>query len=236
MQRNDNCLTFNSPIGKISLINTGDYITNIIVDSDKEINVSDNKLLIMVRDQLIEYFQGVRTTFDFPYKTNATSFQNRVLNELIKIPYGSTASYKDIACQISAFKAFRAVGGACNKNKLPIVIPCHRVVGSKNNMVGYASGLWRKEALLALEKRQEYHLTLSDNTEKIFSFGVSSPLGFYYEDSRAEEVELLLGSAELEIEGRIIKLKEKDRLLIKPKEKHRVNFTSWDCVWFCKYL
>lgn len=102
--------------------------------------------------QLTEYFAGERKIFDLPLSLHGTEFQRSVWMELLKIPYGETRSYKQIAAAVGNDKASRAVGMANNRNKIPIIIPCHRVIGSNKKMVGYAGGLDKKEWLLALEQ------------------------------------------------------------------------------------
>jgi len=101
--------------------------------------------------QLDEYFAGSRTSFDLPLEVAGTEFQTRVLGELLRIPYGETASYADVARRIGKPKAVRAVGAANARNPLPIVIPCHRVIGSSGDMTGFGGGIDTKEALLRLE-------------------------------------------------------------------------------------
>lgn len=101
--------------------------------------------------QLTEYFNGGRREFTLRIKLNGTDFQKKVWRELINIPYGQTTTYKDIAIKINKEKAYRAVGLANNRNKLAIVVPCHRVIGSDNSLVGYAGGLHIKRQLLKLE-------------------------------------------------------------------------------------
>jgi methylated-DNA-[protein]-cysteine S-methyltransferase len=101
--------------------------------------------------QILEYLQGRRTTFDIPFTLRGTIFQRTVWNALLEIPYGRIVSYADIARKVGNPRACRAVGGANNKNPLPIVIPCHRVVGHNGRLVGYGSGLWRKRLLLEVE-------------------------------------------------------------------------------------
>ena len=98
--------------------------------------------------QLQEYFAGTRKSFTFPIELRGTSFQISVWNALRQIPYGQTVTYKDIAIAIGNEKAVRAVGMACNRNPVWIVIPCHRVVGANRKLTGYAGGLSMKEALL----------------------------------------------------------------------------------------
>jgi len=104
------------------------------------------------RAQLNEYFSGKRKDFELPLKPNGTPFQLSVLEELQNIPYGKTASYGDVAQRIGRPKAVRAVGAANGRNPLPIVIPCHRVVGSKGDLTGFGGGLDTKKALLDLER------------------------------------------------------------------------------------
>jgi len=92
-------------------------------------------------EQLYEYFEGKRREFNLPLKLSGTDFQNKVWKALCEIPYGETRSYKQIAERVENPGGSRAVGGANNKNPIMIVVPCHRVVGSNGNLVGYASGL-----------------------------------------------------------------------------------------------
>jgi methylated-DNA-[protein]-cysteine S-methyltransferase len=101
--------------------------------------------------QLEQYFAGSRQAFDIPLDICGTSFQKLVWQLLRGISYGQVATYRDIAVSLGASKAVRAVGGANNKNPVPIIIPCHRIVGSNGTLVGYAGGLNIKEYLLNLE-------------------------------------------------------------------------------------
>jgi methylated-DNA-[protein]-cysteine S-methyltransferase len=101
--------------------------------------------------QLKEYFDGNRRQFDLPIDLYGTPFQLRVWRELQSIPFGEVRSYKEVARAIGAPKAVRAVGGANNKNPVPILVPCHRVIGSNGSLVGYGGGLSIKEHLLKLE-------------------------------------------------------------------------------------
>lgn len=111
----------------------------------------DDIALQGIKDQLNEYFQGERLQFDCELDFLGTSFQKLVWNELITIPYGEVRSYKQVAQAIGSPKAVRAIGGANNKNNIPIVVPCHRVVGSNGALVGYGGGLHIKEKLLSIE-------------------------------------------------------------------------------------
>lgn len=114
--------------------------------------------------QLGEYFAGKRHSFDLALDMRGTEFQQKVWKALLDIPYGAAVSYKSIAEQIGQPKAVRAVGGANNKNPLPIVVPCHRVIGSGGALVGYGGGLSIKESLLSLE-RQHHDCTLTTSGE-----------------------------------------------------------------------
>ena len=104
-----------------------------------------------VRRELDEYFAGRRRDFDLRIDLHAAAFQAAVLRELARVPYGELATYGDLARRIGRPRAARAVGGALNRNPIPILLPCHRVVGASGSLVGYAGGLDRKRALLSLE-------------------------------------------------------------------------------------
>lgn len=103
--------------------------------------------------ELEEYFSGVRKVFTIPYALNGTEFQKRVWAELEKIPYGETISYLELARRLGDEKVIRAAASANGKNKLGILIPCHRVIGANGSLTGYAGGLENKKMLLELEKR-----------------------------------------------------------------------------------
>ncbi|MFQ5708464.1 MAG: methylated-DNA--[protein]-cysteine S-methyltransferase [bacterium] len=102
--------------------------------------------------QLEEYFLGRRQAFCLKLQPEGTEFQRSVWQQLLQIPYGKTATYLDVATAIGNPKAIRAVGAANGKNKIPIIIPCHRVIGSDGSLIGFGGGLWRKEFLLKHEK------------------------------------------------------------------------------------
>ena len=105
-----------------------------------------------VVSQLEEYFEGTRRDFDLPLAPQGTPFQQRVWRALLDIPYGETISYGELASRIGQRNASRAVGLANGSNPIPIVIPCHRVIGSNGKLTGYGGGLAIKERLLALER------------------------------------------------------------------------------------
>jgi len=144
--------TFPSAIGFISVETDNGAVVSVTI-SETGIENTGNPLAVETRRQLEEYFDGKRISFDLPLAPVGTEFQNKVWNELKHIPYGETVSYKYIAHRIGNPNASRAVGMANNKNPIPIIIPCHRVVGSNNKLVGYAYGLDMKQKLLNLEKR-----------------------------------------------------------------------------------
>ena len=109
---------------------------------------------VKVRAQLKSYFEGSLSRFELKLSPLGTAFQCRVWDALTEIPYGETCSYRDVAERIGAPKAVRAVGAANGRNPIPIVIPCHRVIGSNGKLTGYAGGLKIKEKLLSLESKQ----------------------------------------------------------------------------------
>lgn len=108
-------------------------------------------MLMPVVAQLREYFSRLRHRFDLPLDLRGTPFQRRVWEELLSVPYGQTVSYGELARRIGKPEAVRAVGQAVGANPVPIIVPCHRVVGADGSLVGYGSGLEVKEALLRLE-------------------------------------------------------------------------------------
>lgn len=113
----------------------------------------ENKHFKILEGQLQEYFKGHRKTFTVPLHTPGSTFQQTVWNALIKIPYGKTKSYKEQAESIHKPNAVRAVANANGLNKISILIPCHRVIGSDGKLTGYGGGIWRKKWLLDLERR-----------------------------------------------------------------------------------
>ncbi|WP_410207515.1 methylated-DNA--[protein]-cysteine S-methyltransferase [Fusobacterium sp.] len=142
-----------SHIGKLTIYEENDYISKIEFDnnifSEKE---KETELIFKCYTQLEEYFKGQRMSFDLPLNPKGSDFQLKVWQELLKIPYGETRSYSDIALALKSKNYARAVGSANNKNPIPIIIPCHRVIGKNNTLVGYAGGLQIKKYLLDLEK------------------------------------------------------------------------------------
>ncbi len=111
-----------------------------------------NKFLDQVQVEFSEYLDGNRKTFSVPLDTPGTEFQQKVWKILQEIPYGETWSYKEQAIRIGNTKAIRAVAGANGANRVAVIIPCHRVIGSNGDLTGYGGGLSRKKWLLDLEK------------------------------------------------------------------------------------
>ncbi|HHU93220.1 MAG TPA: methylated-DNA--[protein]-cysteine S-methyltransferase [Halanaerobiaceae bacterium] len=120
---------------------------------DEYLREEDLSLYKYIFDELNAYFMGKLRVFQVPLILEGTDFQKRVWKEIMKIPYGEVASYGEIARAIGVPKGARAVGNANNKNKVPIIIPCHRVVGSNGSLTGYAGGLERKKWLIAHENK-----------------------------------------------------------------------------------
>ncbi len=149
----------NSPLGKIQITANEQCVLAIdFIDDDGKNNstaTQPNKITKQARKELSEYFSGKRKKFDVPVKFIGSKFEIKVWKALRNIPYGETRAYSEIAKQIGSPKAARAVGLANNRNKIAIIIPCHRVIGKNGKLVGYASGVWRKEKLLELEKRKK---------------------------------------------------------------------------------
>ena len=144
-----------APFGRLTLEVQDDVLVAIRFGADAGANNSDeSKTLDCAAEQLEEYFSGARCAFSVPIVLNGTPFRQKVWQALMEIGYGETATYADIARRIGNPKACRAVGMANNKNPLPIIVPCHRVVGSDGSLTGYAGGIEVKEWLLNLEKQE----------------------------------------------------------------------------------
>ena len=146
-----------SPIGILTLESDGQSLTRIRLPEEGyecDPKVARERKPALFRDaavQLKEYFAGARTTFDLPLNPAGTVFQHKVWNELVKIPHGETISYTELAERVGRPGSHRAVGAANGRNPLPIVIPCHRVIGKSGKLTGYAGGLEAKQKLLELE-------------------------------------------------------------------------------------
>lgn len=141
----------NTPLGTAKIKGDENGVSVISILQEGEISKVIPVELKDAVKQLQEYFDGKRTTFNFPINPKGTDFQQKVWKALLEIPYGKTTSYMDLSKKLGDVKAIRAVASANGKNPLWIVIPCHRVIGSDGSLTGYAGGLWRKKWLLEHE-------------------------------------------------------------------------------------
>jgi len=149
----ENIYVLRTLLGNIKIIESFNFITKIQFTTEEVGYYSkENPLIIKAVTQLEEYLAGARKQFDLPLNPIGTEFQKRVWHVLLTIPYGDHWSYKQVAIAIGKPTAARAVGMANNKNPIPIIIPCHRVIGANGDLVGYAGGLAIKEQLLKLER------------------------------------------------------------------------------------
>jgi methylated-DNA-[protein]-cysteine S-methyltransferase len=154
--------TISSPVGELTLVCSNGSLLAVLWEDETPAQAGagepdradDDPILLEAARQLGEYFSGRRQNFTLPLPKTlpGTPFQRRVWNALRRIPYGQTSSYGELARRIGSPAASRAVGGACGKNPLPIIIPCHRVIGQSGGLTGFGGGLETKRCLLALEK------------------------------------------------------------------------------------
>jgi methylated-DNA-[protein]-cysteine S-methyltransferase len=148
-----------SPIGQLLFTAEGPFLTGLYMEGPKGLPsppagaIESDAMLADARQQLAEYFAGRRQTFDLALRMEGTPFQRRVWQELVRIPYGTTITYAQLAARIGQPTAARAVGLANGRNPIGIVVPCHRVIGADGTLVGYGGGLENKRFLLELERR-----------------------------------------------------------------------------------
>jgi len=153
---------YQSPLGLLRISGTETYISEILfIDNIQKPPVDHSRkkipqIIIQCVEQLIQYFHGERRRFEFPVHQEGTQFQKKVWDELIGIPFGKTISYLELSRRLGDTKAIRAAASANGKNNVVIVVPCHRVIGSKNDLVGYGGGIWRKKWLLEHEAKIAY--------------------------------------------------------------------------------
>lgn len=145
-----------SPLGLIKIAATNDGINSILFwgEGDDDFEQQTNNHIDSCIQQLDEYFNSQRRAFDLKLNFEGTEFQKRVWNELLNIPFGKTTNYLQLAKNLGDPKCIRAAASANGKNPFAIVVPCHRVIGSDNTLVGYAGGLMRKQWLLNHESKQ----------------------------------------------------------------------------------
>ena len=155
-------ILYHSQFGTFQLVSDDYYIKEIRFCKQKQENDSRNnserdkiypKVMIDAASQLTEYLNGTRKDFTIPTDCEGTAFQQSVWDTLKKIPYGETRSYSQIAAVIGRPNAVRAVGGACGKNPVLIMVPCHRVLGKNGTLTGFSAGIELKKKLLQLERR-----------------------------------------------------------------------------------
>ncbi|WP_129691508.1 methylated-DNA--[protein]-cysteine S-methyltransferase [Gottfriedia acidiceleris] len=146
-----------TPLGTLRIVGNekGVAYIDFVKEENDEIQKTVPPSLKDAGNELIEYFNGTRKEFSIQSIAKGTPFQESVWRELVKIKYGETASYADIANRIGNPKAVRAVANANARNPLSIIVPCHRIIGSNGKLTGYAGGLWRKEWLLNREQGRE---------------------------------------------------------------------------------
>lgn len=142
---------YRSPIGVMKIVGSENGITAIDFVDDVRASAKTPVCLEDCVRQLDEYFARRRKSFDLKLDLRGTDFQKRVWRELLKIPFGKTVSYLDVAVALSDKKSIRAVGRANGQNPIVLIVPCHRVIGSDGSLTGYGGGLWRKEWLLNFE-------------------------------------------------------------------------------------
>ena len=148
---------YQSPVGLLKIGGTDNYISELsFVDNKEQVTHGEpgiSEIMHQCTEELIEFFNGKRRSFDIPVYQEGTAFQQRVWGELLNIPFGKTISYLELAKHLGDIKTVRAVASTSGKNKIAIIIPCHRVIGSDKSLVGYGGGLWRKKWLLQHEFR-----------------------------------------------------------------------------------
>ena len=149
-------ITLQSPTGPLTIFEEEGEI--IVVEWGRASDSTETPLLLKAKEQLEEYFAGERDVFDLPLRPEGTDFQQAVWQQMRAIPYGEIKTYGDLAKTLGSHA--RAVGGACGRNPIPILIPCHRVMGVGGKLTGFSGGegVTTKEALLRLESRGNYEL------------------------------------------------------------------------------
>ena len=150
---------YRSPVGTLSIVATPDALVSVwfgevLAKGFEQAEENRNEIIRLTIKQLEEYFAGKRTSFDIPVAPIGTEFQKQVWKSLNEIPFGKTATYGDQALKLGKPSASRAVGAANGKNPIPIIIPCHRVIGADGSLTGFSGGLDIKKKLLRLENSE----------------------------------------------------------------------------------
>lgn len=161
--------TIETPLGRLLAAATDDgicvldYADGVLIDRNlaamrrqfaAAVEPGQHECLLRLSDELTEYFDGRLTEFTVPVSPRGTPFQERVWQELRRVPHGTTISYSELAARIGQPSAVRAVASANGQNRINILIPCHRVIGKSGDLTGYGGGLWRKRLLLDCEQRR----------------------------------------------------------------------------------
>lgn len=144
---------FKTPLGTVVAVADEKGICSLDFDEKATLCHEENSHLQQLQCELTEYFEGKRTAFNVSLSPRGTPFQMAVWRILCDIPYGSVISYSQEAQMLSHSKAVRAVANANGKNPIPIIIPCHRVIAKSGGIGGYSGGIWRKEYMLELERK-----------------------------------------------------------------------------------
>ena len=148
---------FNSPLGNMEIIASKHAIHALYFTEARNVSsIQVPKILSDCLEQLQEYFEGTRKIFSINTEQRGTDFQKLVWKNLMEIPYGKTVSYLEVAKKTGDSKGVRAVGNANGKNNIPVIVPCHRVIGANDSLTGYSGGLWRKQWLLDHENKYTY--------------------------------------------------------------------------------
>ena len=151
LENNPNVVFLRSPLGIIGIEGDKQFIRRISF-RDKIDNENPSQLLLVCKQQLLEYFNHMRKVFEVPLQPAGSPFQKEVWTNVMNIPHGQTSTYSSISRDLGNYKKARAVGMANSKNPIAIIIPCHRVIGSNGALTGYIGGLDRKKWLLDREK------------------------------------------------------------------------------------
>lgn len=149
----NSCAVYPFPFGRLKIGYQGDAVTLLARTDEPAGDEGRTPLTDLAFRQIMEYLEGRRREFDFPYLLRGTQFQRKVWQALCDIPYGETRTYGEIAAAVGSPGAARAVGMANHRNPILIAVPCHRVIGADGSLTGYGGGLDMKKALLQLEKQ-----------------------------------------------------------------------------------
>ncbi len=146
-----NCVKYNDLLIPVIINVENEKVVDLFFDTTMNVTGNETAIHQQCYQELKQYFNKERTTFDVPFQIDGTDFQQIVYRELLKIDYGTSISYKELAKRVNRPKAFRAVGNANGKNRIPIIIPCHRVISNSGTLGGYSGGSEIKKILLGIE-------------------------------------------------------------------------------------